>query len=433
MTRHLTRPRVLFISYNALIEPLGPTQILPYVVRLGDSCEMVVLSFEKRVRSAEEDARDTRETEGLLSARGIRWIRLRYHKRPSLPATLFDIARGVLRIVREHRRQRFDLLHARGYVPAAIAWAVKKCVGVPFLFDIRGLHAEEYADAGHWDVRGLKFRLTKRVEQRILHEADGIVTLTQAIRPALQEFDGLKGRTPPPPWSVIPTCVDLEHFSFDAAGRQRIREELRIGDRPVLVYAGSIGTWYQLDEMLNFFQAARERWPRLFFLALVNRSPETVAGALAARGIGPDDYAAIWARHAEMPAYLSAADAGLAFIRPCLSKRSSSPTKYAEYLACGLPIVANSGVGDVDEFLARTGAGVIVAEHSSQAYQAAADRIRDLATAANRDRWRAVAQSEFSVVSRACPAYRDLYAGILQPPAGAVQPHRHTGVTAGSG
>jgi len=407
---------VLFISYNALVEPLGPTQILPYVCGLADTCDMVVLSFEKRVRSAEDDARDTAAIERTLAARGIRWIRLRYHQRPSLPATVFDIASGVTRILREHRRQPFDLLHARGYVPAAIAWAVKKRTAVPFLFDIRGLQADEYADAGHWDTRSVKFRLTKRVEQSILRQADGIVTLTHAIRPTLREFEGLKERATAPPWSVIPTCVDLDHFAFDAAGRRRVREQLAVGDRPVLVYAGSIGTWYSLDEMLDFYQAARARWPGLFLLALINRSPDAVAGALAARGIAADDYAVTWARHADMPAYLSAADAGLAFIRPSLSKRSSSPTKHAEYLACGLPIVANAGVGDVDDLLARTGAGVIVADYSQEAYDAAADGIRALATPANRDRWRAVAETEFSVSARACPAYRQLYDAILRPP-----------------
>lgn len=411
-----TRPRVLFISYNALIEPLGPTQILPYICGLADTCDMTVLSFEKPVRSAADDARDTRETERLLAARGIQWIRLRYHKRPSLPATLFDIAHGVVRIIREHRRRRFDLLHARGYVPGAIAWAVKMWTAIPFLFDIRGLQAEEYADAGHWDAGGMKFRLTKRVEQAALAEADGLVTLTHAIQPVIREFRGLRRRAVAPPWSVIPTCVDLDHFSFDAAGRQRVRERLGVGDRPVLVYAGSIGTWYLLDEMLDFYQAARERWPGLFFLALVNRSPDTVTRALEARGIPAGDCAVTWARHEEVPAYLSAADAGVAFIRPCLSKRSSSPTKYAEYLACGLPLVANAGVGDVDDLLARTGAGAVVTNHSREAYHAAADRIRGLAIPANRERWRAVADAEFSVVSRACPAYRDLYARMLRPP-----------------
>src|SRR5213075_1766408 len=117
-----------------LIEPLGRTQVLPYVCGLAATHDMTVLSFEKRVRSAADDDRDTQEIDGMLAARGIRWIRLRYHKRPSLPATLGDILHGAVRVIREHRRRRLDLVHARGHVSAAIAWLVRKRAGVPFLF-----------------------------------------------------------------------------------------------------------------------------------------------------------------------------------------------------------------------------------------------------------------------------------------------------------
>ncbi|MES1254417.1 MAG: glycosyltransferase, partial [Acidobacteriota bacterium] len=301
-THSPSRPRALFVSYNGLIEPLGPTQVLPYVCALAEAFDMTVLSFEKPVRSPDADAAETAATARLLSERGIAWIRLRYHKRPSLPATLFDIRCGVRRILREHARRPFALLHARGYVPAAIAWGVKRRTGVPFLFDIRGLQAEEYADAGHWDPNGLRFRLTKRVEQWILRAADGIVTLTEAVRPILRAFPGLQQRPALPPWSVIPSCVDLDHFNYDDGARQRVRESLGVGDRPVLVYSGSVGTWYLLAEMLDFYQAARERWPGLFFLALVNRSPGAVVEALAARGIPSTDFAVTWARHEDVPA-----------------------------------------------------------------------------------------------------------------------------------
>jgi L-malate glycosyltransferase len=407
------RPRVLFVSYNALIEPLGPTQILPYVLGLSASFDVSVLSFEKPVRSAEADAADTRATEALLARHGVAWIRLRYHKSPSLPATLYDIRCGIRRIVAEHRRRPFALVHARGYVPSAIAWGVRKRTGVPFLFDIRGLQAEEYADAGHWDPRGVRFRLTKWMEQRVLRDADGLVTLTEAIRPILRRFPGLARRPALPPWSVIPSCVNLDHFRFTAEGRQQVRDRLGIGARPVLVYSGSVGTWYQLDAMLDFYQVARDRWPGLFFLALVNRSPETVTDALRARGIPDGDFAVTWARHDEVPAYLSAADAAVAFIRPCLSKLSSSPTKYAEYLACGLPFAANAGVGDVDALLAESGAGALVSTHSREAHAAAADRLRALAERRDRGRWREVAEQRFSVERRALPAYRDLYQRII--------------------
>jgi glycosyltransferase involved in cell wall biosynthesis len=408
------KPRVLYISYNGLIEPLGSTQILPYVLALAEGFAITILSFEKPVRTPEEDRRDAAATGALLSRHGIAWIPLRYHRRPSLPATAFDIAAGTVRALREHRRQPFQLTHARGYVPAAIACLVKTFAGVPFIFDIRGLNAEEYVDAGLWTRGSVAFHLTKRVEQWILRNADGLNTLTEAVRPLLRTFPGLRQRPSLPPWTVIPTCVDLEHFTFDPAARQRVRAALGIAERPVLVYSGSIGTWYQLDEMLDFYVAARDRWPGLFFLALVNRSPDMVDGACARHGVSPGDHAVVWARHDEVPAYLSAADAAVAFIRPSISKQSSSPTKYGEYLSCGLPFAATAGVGDVDALLLGSTAGVLVAEHTREAYHAAADRLRALAERGDRAGCRVVAEREFSVVSRAFPAYRDLYQRILQ-------------------
>lgn len=405
---------MLFISYNSLIEPLGPTQIIPYVLALAGTFELAVLSFDKPVRTPEDDARDSAATAELLASRGVAWHRLRYHRRPSVPATAFDIVSGVVRVLREHRRRPFDLLHARGYVPAAIACVVKAWTGVPFLFDIRGLQAEEYVDAGLWAHRSLPFHLTKRVERWMLREADGINTLTEAVRPILRDFPGLRERRALPPWTVIPTCVDLDHFRFDAAARQRVRARLGLGERPVLVYSGSVGTWYQIDETLDFYVAARARWPNLFLLALVNRLPETVVRGLEERRVPSSDFTVIWARHDEVPEYLSAADAAVAFIRPSLSKQSSSPTKYGEYLSCGLPFAATAGVGDVDGLLAGSSAGVLVDAHSREAYEAAADRLRALAERGDRAGCRAVAEREFSVVSRALPAYRDLYLRILQ-------------------
>lgn len=407
------RPRVLFISYNSLIEPLGRTQIVPYVRALSTDYRMTVLSFEKPVFSPHQDSQERRILRSGLESEGIRWIELRYHKRPSLPATLWDIGQGIGRIRNEHGREPFAMIHARGYVPAAIAWGLKRLLQVPYLFDIRGLQAEEYQDAGHWNPQGLRFRLTKWMEQKILRDADGVVTLTEAIRPVLRTFPGLTQRLFLPPWEVIPTCVDLEHFSFRESGRERIRAWLRVGDRPILVYAGSVGTWYLLEEMLSFYQVAAQVNPGFFFLILVNGSFEPVRSALHRHGIveGPD--ASIQrVRFEEMPDWLSAADAGIAFIRSCPSKRSSSPTKYAEYLACGLPLVVNAGVGDVDALLRQEKAGVLVKTLDSPGYRQAALELSDQ-LGQERESLRQVAQRHFSLHQRAGVSYRRLYEKIL--------------------
>jgi glycosyltransferase involved in cell wall biosynthesis len=371
-----------------------------------------MVSFEKAVRSPAEDASDQKQMASYLREQGIRWIRLCYHKRPSLPATLYDIAQGILQAAREHSQERVALVHARGYVPGAIAWGLKRWLGIPYLFDIRGLQAEEYVDAGQWQAHEFRFWLTKRVEQWILRDTDAMVTLTEAIRPVLSNFPGLRSRPMLPPWEVIPCCVDLDHFRFREEGRRRVRGEFGMGERPVLVYAGSIGTWYLLEEMVEFFTVARRTLPELFFLILANGSSDAVWAVLRKHGIDDKDVAVRWVRSGELPDYLSAADAGIAFIRPCLSKRSSSPSKYAEYLACGLPIVINGGIGDADALIEQERAGVLVKAFDVESYNRALAELRRHLSR-GRDVFRKIAEKHFSVSDRACPAYRRVYERIL--------------------
>ena len=53
----------------------------------------------------------------------------------------------------------------------------------------------------------------------------------------------------------------------------------------------------------------------------------------------------------DIPKYLEMADLSLVYIRPGNSKMGCSPTKLAELLAMGIPILANKGVGDLNEIL----------------------------------------------------------------------------------
>ncbi len=73
-----------------------------------------------------------------LAGRGIRWIPLRYHKRPSLPATLFDVLAGVARGIAVVRSRRIGAVHARSYVAGLMGWLLKRILGVRFVFDMRG-------------------------------------------------------------------------------------------------------------------------------------------------------------------------------------------------------------------------------------------------------------------------------------------------------
>src|SRR5258708_36774615 len=111
--------------------------------------------------------------------------------------------------------------------------------------------------------------------------------------------------------------------------------------------------------LADFFVTKRKQKSNAHFLWLTPTRHERVHDLMKARGFGESDYTVLAATSREVPSYLSAADAGLAFIKPCFSKLASSPTKYAEYLGCGLPLIINCGIGDSDTLIMREKAGVL--------------------------------------------------------------------------
>ena len=406
--------RSLYLCYFGLREPLVQTQVLPYLrqLRLG-GVEATLLTFEPDLRRSW--SREQREDwEARLRSEGIRWFALPYHKRPSLPATVYDILAGGWFVARLARREKIDVLHARAHVAGAMGALAKRASGARLLFDIRGFNAEECVDAGRWPDGGLKFRLTKRAERAVLAAADGFVVLTDRARQLLFPGAGdtdAKGR----PVEVIPCCVDLSRFA--AAGsipRDQLRAELGLEGRRVLVYAGALGGWYMSAEMAEFFAAAVQQDPSSMALVLTQSDPELIAGPLRERGLSEGHVRITRVSPADVPRYLRASDLALSFIKPCYSKISSSPTKIAEYLASGLPVVSTAGIGDVDEVLDGDRVGVLVREFNASAYAGALDEVERLRREPGvADRCRASAAERFDLETVGGPRYRRLYQRMI--------------------
>jgi len=306
------------------------------------------------------------------------------------------------------------MVHARSHIPAAIALRLKRRFGVKMIFDVRGLMADEYVDAGHWRKDSLPFRLTKTAERRALAAADGVVTLTERIWPIINQWDCL--RNSHAAHDVVPCCADLELFRFNPADREFRRRELNLENRFVIVYSGSIDGWYLTEEMADFFATVRKQQPAAYFLWLTPARHERIREVMTARGISDSDYGVIASRPRDVPSYLSAADAGLAFIKPCFSKLASSPTKYAEYLGCGLPLIINAGVGDSDALITEEGIGALVLDFNQTEYAKAIEIIEGFTgdREQTRRRTRAVAETLFDVRKVGAERYGRLYERVLE-------------------
>jgi glycosyltransferase involved in cell wall biosynthesis len=405
--------RVLFISYNGMLEPLGQTQVLPYLRELARrGVKFTLLSFEKSNAFTAEGERNCAALKRELLEQGIEWHWLRYHQRPSLPATIFDVLKGIRFASRLVQRNNIELVHARSYIPATIALALKRKFGIKMIFDIRGLMAEEYVDARHWPEGGLRYRVTKATERRILAGTDAVVTLTDRIWPIIKEWEGLKGRNVP--HAVIPCCVDLSLFTFKEQERAKLRAELDLEDRFTFVYSGSLDGWYLTEEMADFFASVVRKRNDAHLLWLTTGSRERVRQLMSARGISADHFSIRTVPPKEMPSYLAAGDVGLSFIKRCFSKLASSPTKNGEYLACGLPIVINAGIGDSDSLVDESQAGVLIDNFDEHDFDAAWTAIQELVNDPNiQAKARAAAEKVFDLNSVGAERYARLYEALL--------------------
>jgi glycosyltransferase involved in cell wall biosynthesis len=112
-----------------------------------------------------------------------------------------------------------------------------------------------------------------------------------------------------------------------------------------------------------------------FFLWLTGGSRERITELMTARRVSQEEFRIVSVLPSDVAAYLSAADAGLAFIKPCFSKQASSPTKYAEYLGCGLPLIINAGIGDSDALIDDEKVGALVRQFDQEEYSRAVGQI----------------------------------------------------------
>lgn len=399
--------RALYVCYLSIDDPLVHTQVVAYLEGLATRGHVIhLLTFDRSLPPERQ-----RETEQDLQQRGIAWHSLRYHKRPSLLATMWDVTRGAAQVVRLVRHHRLEAIHARSHVPAAMALIALTWLNRSLIFDVRGLMADEYADAGRWRKDGLAYRLTERVQRKALARAEGVVMLTHAVDPYLHPRKADDDLV-----FVIPCCADLEKIEswMDGNGSQ-IRAMIGAGDRLIMVYVGKFTGWYMERQMADFFVAARKVFPELFFLILTQADPAPMLAELDRNSIAADDYSVMKVDPDEIGRWLAPCAFGVSFVRPAFSKCSSSPTKIGEYLGAGLPVVSTAGIGDIDSLLEDDRVGVLIRGFEGADYESAANAVRKLCQDPDaKRRCRETAHNRLSLTGIGIPRYDDLYRRIAE-------------------
>ena len=407
--------RILFISYDGMTDPLGQSQVIPYLAGLTKfGYTFTILSCDK----PEKFAMHAVYVQKLLEPYPIKWVSIPYHKKPPVVSSWFDYRMLRRTAAKLHAKQRFHLVHTRVGVPALVGFWLKKNLGIKFLNDIRGFWADERVDGGMWDIENpvykMIYRFFKKKEDDFIISADYNTCLTYAACNEIHTWQRIPNQ--PIPMEVIPCSADMELFNPAAIApllKQQFKTELNIHDDDIIIsYLGSIGGWYLTEEMMRYCKLLSDKMPKARFLFISPHLHEVIEAAAVKYGLSPDKLLVKHGRRHEVPALLSLSSYSIFFIKPCYSKMSSSPTKHGEIMAMGIPVITNSGVGDVKEIVEKYKAGYVVDDFTDQSFNTVINKM----LAGNIFNAVAIrnAAKEFYSLDGAVESYRKVYAEIFK-------------------
>jgi glycosyltransferase involved in cell wall biosynthesis len=367
--------KVLYITHDGLTDPLGQSQVLPYLTnlaKLGHS--IVVLSCEK----PEKFAKLGDEIRSICTIASIEWRPIEYANTPPLIGTLKNIRQMKSQARDLCRNYNIDIVHCRSYIASLVGLPMKREFAVKFIFDMRGFWADERIEGGIWSRENIVYKFAysyfKKKEHEFIRNADHIVSLTKAAKKIIEDW-----KITDAPITVIPTCTDLQLFNVKSVNddqRISIRKDLGLReDDFVMLYHGSWGTWYMKEEMCDFFSALKKNKP---FAKWVIATQDLVH---LDNYPHKSDVIVFNCPRRQIPALISVSSLCLFFIRPSFSKMASMPTKLGELVAMEARMVTNKGFGDIENILAGYSRAYMVNDFTDAEYQKAINNDVDLKNA----------------------------------------------------
>lgn len=350
-----------YLSMDSVTEGIGASQVLKYAEALASRGVPVELhTFEKLPPSETALTR--------ARAAGIVWYPHRFG-RSGLLGGLGRVARAAVAI----RGKSF--VHARSDM-AALAAVIARTP--TWIWDVRSFWIDQRIALGTAKPDSLSERIFRRVEKLAASRASTIVVLAATAVPVLESRFG---REVGSKVSVIPTCVDLTLFTPSPLPPMPLR----------VLMTGTYNNYYDVPTMLDLVRHLRRLCPTELVYAGPSHGPWI-------KEILEEADKVLELTHDEMPGLIRSCHLGLAVCRADagVSLKAAMPTKIAEFLASGRPVVVNRGLGDMDSLLEDGLAGILTSPEIETTEMA-----RQLITIVNSgntpDRCRALAERHFSL------------------------------------
>ncbi len=225
-------------------------------------------------------------------------------------------------------------------------------------YDGRGAYMAEVQEYGVIPDESVRAQVPA-VEKSGVLDSDYHIAVTTALVKYWEENFGYKGNN----YVVIPCTLSNDFAKIDRESIIRDRNEIReslgwsAGDT-VLVFSGSTAGWQSLGLLNTILQTHLKNNPslRVLFLSKESKEIHTLSETY------PTQVVRKWLSHNEVGKHLNACDYGILIREQSVTNQVAAPTKFAEYLMCGLKVLISEKMGDYSAFTVEHNCGIVVNE-----------------------------------------------------------------------
>jgi len=283
-------------------------------------------------------------------------------------------------IVALHARWPFDILHAHSpALNGMAALQASRKLGVPLMYEIRAFWEDAAVGNGTGREGSAKYRLTRALENHVVHYADAIAVICEGLKKDL-----VARGVPASKITISPNGVDMEMFGVSPNMDVALAEKLGLRGVDVIGYIGSFYDYEGLDDLI----AAMPHMRHDAHVLMVGGGPmeDMLRGRAKVSPVADRIHFVGRVPHEEVELYYSLVDV-LAYPRKWMRLTELvTPLKPLEAMAQGR-LVAASDVGGHKELIRHGDTGILFPADNPEALAAALDTLLD-----NRDGWHIMRQ-----------------------------------------
>lgn len=346
--------RKIVFLVQEICSPIFQVQSLPILLELKKEFEIKIISIEddlpKKIASEEF------QKSSAILVNNFKLEIITYRDIFILPKIINQIIQLVPQLYFKSKKNQFYFFHARGYVPAIVLHYLKKIFSIKFIFDMRGVFVDELKLLHQYSEKNIRIRFWRHLEQCAIKSSEFTVVVSKPFKRYVENIDPFKQSF------VIKNAIikkKLLKNNFIKI-RQKQREKLRVHDKIVWVYSGSLYKWQLFPKMIEYFSIVNSIFTNLYFLVICNEKADVAENLFVKWNIPKANYKVVSVHPSNVINYMIAGDIGLLLRNRSIINEVSDPLKFVEYLYTGLFVIISQGIGDTEELVGRYNLGVVL-------------------------------------------------------------------------